>query len=73
MEKEQDEILQKDRSVRACISSGYRLYMSNFRRIFRYSWVSAIVYAIVNSFCGTLMITHPELTIVSLLILNDNL
>lgn len=69
MEKEQDEILQKDRSVRACISSGYRLYMSNFRRIFRYSWVSAIVYAIVNSFCGTLMITHPELTIVSLLLL----
>lgn len=69
MEKEQDEILKKDRSVRACISSGYRLYMLSFRRIFRYSWVSAIVYAIVNSICGTIMITHPELTMVSLLLL----
>ena len=66
MEKEQEDILQKDRSVRACISSGYRLYTSNFKRIFRYSWVAAIVYAVITSIAGTLMITHPELTFVSL-------
>ena len=66
MEKEQEDILQKDRSVRACISSGYRLYMSNFKRILRYSWVAAILYAVISSMAGTIMITHPQLTLVSL-------
>ena len=35
MEKEKEDILLKDRSSRACITTGYRLYMSNFKRIFR--------------------------------------
>ena len=45
MEKDKEDILLKDRSSRACISAGYRLYMSNFKRIFRASWLAAIVFA----------------------------
>ena len=45
MEKEKEDILLKDRSSRACISAGYRLYMSNFKRIFRASWLAALFFA----------------------------
>ena len=69
MEKEQDSILQKDRSGRACISAGYRLYMSNFKRIFRYSWVAALVFAIVASISGTMLILRPEFALVALLLM----
>ena len=40
----------KSRSARACIVEGYRLYLSNFRRIFRYSLIAAAVYAVAD--CG---------------------
>ncbi len=63
MEKVQDDILQKDRSSRACISTGYRLYMSNFKRIFRYSWFAAIIFALFTSIGGTLTLLHPELAL----------
>lgn len=69
MEKEQDSILQKDRSGRACISAGYRLYMSNFKRIFRYSWVAALVFAIVTSVSGTMMILRPKLALFSVVLM----
>ena len=69
MEKDQDSILQKDRSGRACISAGSRLYMSNFKRIFRYSWVAALVFAIVTSISGTMLILRPNLALVSLLLM----
>ena len=69
MEKDQDDILMKDRSGRACISAGYRLYMSNFKRIFRYSWVAAIIFALVVSFSGTMMILRPKLAIFSALLM----
>jgi hypothetical protein len=69
MEKDKDGILQKDRSGRACISAGYRLYMSNFKRIFRYSWVAALVFAIVTSISGTMLILHPRLALCSLLMM----
>jgi len=69
MEKDQDSILQKDRSGRACISAGYRLYMSNFKRIFRYSWVAALVFALVVSISGTIMIVRPSLALCSLLLM----
>lgn len=69
MEKDKDGILQKDRSGRACISAGYRLYMSNFKRIFRYSWMAALVFAIVTSISGTMLILRPRLTLCSILMM----
>ena len=69
MEKDQDGILMKDRSGRACISAGYRLYMSNFKRIFRYSWVAAIIFALMVSLGGTLMILRPRFAIFSALLM----
>lgn len=69
MEKDQDSILMKDRSGRACISAGYRLYMSNFRRIFRYSWVAAVIFALTVSIGGTIMILRPTLALFSLLLI----
>ena len=65
MEKDQDSILMKDRSGRACISAGYRLYMSNFRRIFRYSWLAAVIFALSISIGGTIMILRPRLALFS--------
>lgn len=69
MEKDQDSILMKDRSGRACISAGYRLYMSNFRRIFRYIWVAAVIFALTVSIGGTIMILRPTLALFSLLLI----
>lgn len=60
MEKDKEEILFKDHSSRSCISLGYRLYMSNFKRIFRASWLAAIVFAVVFSIGGTMMFLSPQ-------------
>ena len=69
MEKDKEDILLKDRSSRACISTGYRLYMSNFKRIFRASWFAALLFAIVISASGTMMILRPRLAPFSALLL----
>ena len=66
MEKDKEDILLKDRSSRACISAGYRLYMSNFKRIFRASWLAAIVFAALVSVGGTMMIIRPEWVLIAL-------
>ena len=66
MEKDKEDILLKDRSSRACISAGYRLYLSNFKRIFRASWLAALLFAIVTSAGGTLMILRPQWTLIAL-------
>ena len=66
MEKDKEDILLKDRSSRACISAGYRLYLSNFKRIFRASWLAALLFAIVISAGGTLMILRPQWTMIAL-------
>jgi hypothetical protein len=66
MEKDKDDILLKDRSSRGCISAGYRLYMSNFKRIFHSSWLAAIAFAVVTSIGGTMMILRPQLALVIL-------
>jgi len=65
MENQKDDIVMKARSSRACISAGYRLYTGNFKRIFRYSWVAALVYAAVCSAGGTLMILRPQLVLLT--------
>jgi len=66
MEKDKEDLLLKDRSSRACISAGYRLYLSNFKRIFRASWLAALLFAIVTSAGGTLMILRPQWTLIAL-------
>lgn len=66
MEKNNEGILLKDRSSRACISAGYRLYMSNFKRIFRASWLAALVFAALVSVGGTMMIIQPQMALVVL-------
>ena len=65
MEKEKDDILMKERSSRACIGAGYRLYTSNFKRIFRYSWVAALIYAVVCGIGGTMMILRPQTALIA--------
>ena len=46
MEKESDLNLLHPRSMAAVIRDGYRLYLSSFKKLFRSSWIVAIVYAI---------------------------
>lgn len=59
----------KNRSSRACIGAGYRLYTGNFRRIFRYSWPAATVYALVCSVAGTMMVYSPQILPLTLLLI----
>lgn len=49
------------RSSRAAIRDGYRLYMGNFRKIFRASWITALVYAVVTSIVSALYIDQLPL------------
>lgn len=60
MDKQKDDTLLKVRSSRGCISEGYRLYTGHFKHIFRYSWVAALIFALVCSVSGTMMIVTPK-------------
>ena len=55
------------RSTGAIIRDGYRLYMDSFRRIFRCSWLVALVYAIsygvMTTFVLDEMIGNPKLSL----------
>jgi hypothetical protein len=68
MEKVNDDIVMKVRSSRACIGAGYRLFTGNFKRIFRYSWAAALIYAVICSTAGTLMILRPQSIAISVVI-----
>ena len=64
MEKEKEGILMKSRSSRACIADGFRLYLGQFKRIFRYTWMVALVFAVVNGLFGTYYVTeYPRLMV----------
>ena len=64
MEKEKEGIWLKSRSSRACIADGFRLYLGQFKRIFRYTWVVALVFAVVNGLFGTYYVTeYPRLMV----------
>ena len=39
----------KIRSARACVSAGFQLYLGNFRRIFRTTWLPALLCALVSA------------------------
>jgi hypothetical protein len=43
----------KIRSVGASVRDGYRLYMDNFRKIFRTTWLVAVVYALYKGLFST--------------------
>ena len=62
MENKKDDILLKDRSSRACIGAGYRLFTSNFKKIFRYTWFTAVIYGIVNGIYTSFLVTeYPKM------------
>ena len=64
MEKEKEGILLKSRSSRACIADGFRLYLGQFKRIFRYTRVVALVFAVVNGLFGTYFVMeYPRLLV----------
>ena len=64
MEKEKEGILLKSRSSRACIADGFRLYLGQFKRIFRYTWFVALVFAVVNGLFGTYFVMeYPRLLV----------
>ncbi len=64
MEKQQDTALMKARSYRNVLSTGFKLYTENFRRLFKASWLMALVYALCCGGVGTLLNQElPEITI----------
>ena len=64
MEKSNSEALLKSKSSRSCIRTGYHLYMSDFRGIFRRSWIAALFYGVCFSALVTiLVIYYPRLNL----------
>ena len=64
METNKHKKLQKSRSSQACIREGYRFYMSHFRRIFRVTWLIAIVFAVITAATSAMpVIISPDLLI----------
>ncbi len=53
MQKKIDESLLKDRSPRASLSAGFRLYTEHFRRIFKSTWLTALIAAVVSGVAST--------------------
>lgn len=64
MEMNQKLMLQKSRSISAVISDGYRLYTGHFKRLFRASWIAAIVYGL----CFALTMNYLINDVLSLLV-----
>ena len=57
-------MLQKARSYRNVLTTGFHLYTDNFRRLFKVSWLLALLYAVAGGCLGTLVgIKMPEITI----------
>lgn len=53
------------RSSRAVVTAGYRLYMSNFRRLLRSSWIAAIFYALCMGLFGSFYVIQMPKIIVT--------
>ena len=69
MEKDNLDVLQKNRSTRACIRDGFRFYISNFRQILRNTWPVAIGFALLSMVASALpVLFSPTLLIWGLLI-----
>lgn len=64
MEKENESILLKSRSPHATIAAGFRLYLGQFKRIFRYTWVIALLFSVVCGLFGTYYVMeYPRLIV----------
>lgn len=64
MENSNEEVLFRSRSSQSCIRSGYKLYLSNFRKIFKAAWIPALLYALCFSALTTISVIHfPRLNI----------
>lgn len=55
MNQEEKDILFKARSYRSVLAAGIRLYTSNFRKFFKASWLTALLYSLVDGAASTLM------------------
>ena len=53
MQKKIEETLFKERSPRATLSAGMRLYMGNFRRVFKSTWIAGLVAAVISGLACT--------------------
>lgn len=58
MENNIEDTLMKSRSSSACIKSGYKLYIGNFRKIFKSSWLVALIYAVLCGIVATVCVIH---------------
>lgn len=66
MNEEKAFIYLKNRSIRSVISTGYRFYSAHFKAIFAYSWIGALVYALLKGSINTFyVIKYPYLLAVS--------
>ena len=62
MEKRQEEPLMKERSPRASLTAGFQLYMGNFRRIFKSTWLAGLITSVIAGATGTVAFVYwPEL------------
>ena len=69
MEKDSENILLKSRSSRACIRDGYHFYFSNFKRIFRSTWLITIVFAVLTAVASAMpVLLSIELTLPGMLL-----
>lgn len=58
MEKNNDLLLLRPRSIAAVVRDGYRLYMGNFRQLFRASWPMALLYALAFAWLMSNMVYY---------------
>ena len=64
MEKSNEEALFRGRSSRSCVRIGCQLYLSNFRRLLKSSWIPAVLFAVCYSAIGTIaVIQYPRLNL----------
>jgi hypothetical protein len=69
METNNEENLLKVRSARGAVSAGFRLYLGNFRRIFRATWICMLVFALVSGVAEAMLVTYyPVLVIAPMLL-----
>ena len=69
MEKDNENILLKSRSSRACIRDGYHFYFSKFKRIFKATWLLAIVFAVLSAAASAMPVLFaPNLMLPGLLL-----
>lgn len=50
--------LMSSRSAGSCVKAGFVLYADNFKKIFRASWIAALLYSVLFAVMGTLCVTE---------------